>query len=105
MCHPPSPEGHPLGLSRLLPESTPLRGGRTLRRGLRGSQEQAHVHLSRDSWGLGYPESDLELWALGSRAHLPNPTDPCPMRGGRRVWGKAGKDPLNHLRMVPLHLV
>lgn len=98
MCHPPSPNGHPLGLSGLLPESTPLWGGWTLRRGLRGS-------LSRDPWGLGYPESDLELWALGSRAHLLNPTDPCPMRGGRRVWGKAGKDPLNHLRMVPPHLV
>ena len=81
MCHPPSPKGHPLHLAGLLPESTPLWGGRTLGRGLHGSQEQAQVHLNRESWGLGHPESNLELWTLGSRVHLPSPMDPC-------LWGE-----------------
>ena len=65
-----------------------------LGRGLHGSQEQTQVHLSREFWGLGYPESDQQLW------YFAQPHGPF-AHGETRVWWEPQKDPLDHLRTVP----
>lgn len=61
---------HPLGLRVQPLESIRLSGG-----GLHSPQKQARVHLGMEFWGLGYPESGLDLWGWSFGAYLPGPVD------------------------------
>lgn len=89
-----STHSHPLGLGVQSPESIRLSGGGTAQ-----SSEAGSGPFGMEFWGLGYPESGLDLWSWSFGAHLPGPVDSS-FCGERRGWQRPRKGSLNHLKMT-----